>query len=190
MEMSDWVAETESVAETQAIGAAVGRALRPGDVLALAGDLGAGKTAFTQGVAAGLGITAPVTSPTFVLVNRYRACDGRILHHADCYRLTDAPAEMWDIGLTDLMAGDEILVIEWADRIPGLLPAEYLEIAFAYLAENRRRLVFAPHGARYTDLMRQVAATNAGAALRMQPQRSVAPADGVPRPATGAPGQA
>jgi tRNA threonylcarbamoyladenosine biosynthesis protein TsaE len=113
---------------------------------------GARKTAFTQGVAAGLGIAAAVTSPTFVLVNRYRAADGRVLHHADCYRLADAPAEMWDIGLTDLMSADQILVIEWADRIPDLLPAEYLAITFIYLDENRRRLVFVAHGARYVEL--------------------------------------
>ena len=151
METCQWVLETEGAAQTQAAGAWLAKRLRNGDVLALAGDLGAGKTAFTQGLAAGLGITTPVTSPTFVLINRYRAPDGRILQHADCYRLADAPAEMWDIGLTDLMSGDEILVIEWADRIPGLLPAEYLEITFTYLDENRRRLVFVAHGARYVE---------------------------------------
>ena len=105
-----------------------------------AGDLGAGKTTFTQGLARGLGIRAAVTSPTFVLINRYVGADGRVLQHADCYRLADAPAEMWDIGLADLFAGDDVVVIEWADRIPGLLPDEYLEITFAYLDEDRRRL--------------------------------------------------
>ncbi len=111
--------ETGSVAETQALGAQLARWLRAGDVLALTGELGAGKTAFVQGVAKGMGIMAAVTSPTFVLINRYTAADGRVLQHADCYRLADAPAEMWDIGLTDLFAGDDIVVIEWADRIPG-----------------------------------------------------------------------
>jgi tRNA threonylcarbamoyladenosine biosynthesis protein TsaE len=152
METRQWVLETASVAETRAAGACLAGRLRHGAVLALAGDLGAGKTAFTQGVAAGLGITAPVTSPTFVLINRYRAPDGRILQHADCYRLANAPAEMWDIGLTDLMSGDEILVIEWADRIPGLLPDEHLAITFTYLDEHRRRLVFVAHGARYVEM--------------------------------------
>jgi tRNA threonylcarbamoyladenosine biosynthesis protein TsaE len=130
--------------------------LHPGDVLALRGDLGAGKTAFTQGLAAGMGIIATVTSPTFVLINRYHAPDGRVLQHADCYRLTDAPAEMWHIGLTDLMAGDDILVIEWADRIPDLLPDAYLEISFTYLDDDRRRLCFTAHGAYYADLLRQL----------------------------------
>lgn len=159
METEHWLLETESAAETQAVAAQLARHLRGGDVVALVGDLGTGKTAFTQGLAAGLGITAPVTSPTFVLVNRYRATDGRVLQHADCYRLADAPAEMWDIGLTDLMAGDEIVVIEWADRIADLLPAERLEITFAYLAENRRRLTFVGHGARWTTLVRRLRAS-------------------------------
>lgn len=166
METCQWVLETESAAETRAAGASLAQRLRNGDVLALAGDLGAGKTAFTQGLAAGLGITAPVTSPTFVLINRYRAPDGRVLQHADCYRLADAPAEMWDIGLTDLMSDDQILVIEWADRIPGLLPAEHLEITFLYLGENRRRLVFVAHGAHYAELMRQVSWAGASSSAK------------------------
>ncbi len=122
MDERQLILETESVAQTQALGLRLASWLRNGDVLALAGDLGAGKTAFTQGVARGMGITVPVTSPTFVLINRYVAPDGRVLQHADCYRLADAPAEMWDIGLADLFAGDDIVVIEWADRIAGLLP--------------------------------------------------------------------
>jgi tRNA threonylcarbamoyladenosine biosynthesis protein TsaE len=69
---------------------------------------------------------------------------------------------MWDIGLTDLMSGDEILVIEWADRIPGLLPDAYLEITFTYLDENRRRLVFVAHGARYVELAQSVGAYPCG----------------------------
>jgi tRNA threonylcarbamoyladenosine biosynthesis protein TsaE len=157
MEMCELVIETAGVAQTQALGGRLAQWLVGGDVLALAGDLGTGKTAFTQGIAAGLGIRAVVTSPTFVLINRYAAPDGRVLQHADCYRLGNAPAEMWDIGLTDLFAGDDIVVIEWADRIPGLLPDEHLEITFAYLDENRRRLCFAANGARYVGLLAQLA---------------------------------
>ena len=152
-EQGGFTVETTGVEETRALGARLGTGLAGGDVLALAGDLGAGKTAFTQGIAAGLGIRAAVTSPTFVLINRYVAPDGRVLQHADCYRLADAPAEMWDIGLTDLFAGDDIVVIEWADRISGLLPDEYLEITFAYLDENRRQLRFQGHGRRYVELV-------------------------------------
>ena len=152
METCELVIETAGVAQTQALGSRLAPWLAGGDVLALVGDLGAGKTAFTQGIAAGLGIRAAVTSPTFVLINRYAAPGGRVLQHADCYRLSNAPAEMWDLGLTDLMSGDEILVIEWADRIPGLLPADHLEIVFTYLDENRRRLVFVAHGARFVEM--------------------------------------
>ncbi len=156
METCELRTETGNVAETQALGAQLGRCLRTGDVLALAGELGAGKTAFVQGLAKGMGITAAVTSPTFVLINRYTAADGRVLQHADCYRLADAPAEMWDIGLTDLFAGDDIVVIEWADRISGLLPEKHLDVLFTYLDENRRRLCFIAYGERYVTLLRQL----------------------------------
>jgi len=155
METCELIIETDSAAETQALGERLARLLATGEVLALTGELGTGKTVFTQGLARGLGIHSPVTSPTFVLISRYRTPDGRVLQHADCYRLANAPLEMWDVGLTDLVeAGDEIVVIEWADRIPGLLPEEYLEVIFTYLAENRRRLHFIAHGARYVEMLR------------------------------------
>ncbi len=162
METYEWTCETESAEATRAIGARLGQLLRNGDVLALIGDLGAGKTVFTQGVAEGLGIRVPVTSPTFVLINCYRAADGRVLQHADCYRLTAASAEMWDIGLTDLMVDDQILIIEWADRILDLLPTARLEISLTYLDANRRRLVCRAHGAHYIELLRQIACTDTG----------------------------
>lgn len=142
----DLVVETDNVAATQALGARLALLLQPGDVLALSGDLGAGKTAFTQGLAQGLGITRPVTSPTFVLVNEYPLSGGLALQHVDCYRLANAPLEMWDAGLSDLFAGDNIVVIEWADRIPELLPEDHLEVAFTYLDDNHRRLCFVARG--------------------------------------------
>jgi tRNA threonylcarbamoyladenosine biosynthesis protein TsaE len=147
------VVETSSAAETWGLGQRLAQLLRGGDVIALSGELGSGKTTFTQGLARGLGIRAAVTSPTFVLVNSYPAPDGRVLQHADCYRPANAPLEMWDIGLTDLYEGNDIVVIEWADRIPGLLPDEYLEIAFTYLGENRRRLHFVAHAERPVGLL-------------------------------------
>jgi tRNA threonylcarbamoyladenosine biosynthesis protein TsaE len=148
---------THGVDETQALGARLAAWLQPGDVLALSGDLGAGKTAFTQGLAWGMGISRPVTSPTFTLINQYRAGDGRVLQHVDCYRLANAPLEMWDAGLSDFFAGSDIVVIEWADRIPGLLPDEYLEIAFTYVDDSRRQLLFRSHGERYERLVGQFA---------------------------------
>lgn len=156
--------ETASAMETRQVGACLARLLRAGDVIALSGELGTGKTTFVQGLAAGLGITVPVTSPTFILINRYRAPDGRVLQHVDCYRLANAPLEMWDIGLTDLYDGGGIVVIEWADRIPGLLPEEYLEIRFTYLDGDRRTLHFEAHGDRPAEWL-GVLACRAGALL-------------------------
>jgi len=156
METGELVLQTESVVQTQSLGARLARWLSPGDVLALVGDLGAGKTAFTQGLARGLGITAPVTSPTFTLINEYRTATGKLLQHVDCYRAADAPLEMWDAGLSDLLAGEDIVVIEWADRIPGLLPVDFIEITFDYMDEDRRRLRFLALGERYVNVLRHL----------------------------------
>lgn len=164
MEDCDLLLETGRADETRALAARLasllcdeaGRNGEAASVLALVGDLGAGKTTFAQGLAQGLGIDAPVTSPTFVLINRYLGAGGHALQHVDCYRLSNAPAEMWDIGIDDLFAGDDIVVIEWADRIAGLLPDDYLEIGFEYVEENRRRICFAAHGERYVTLLKQL----------------------------------
>ncbi len=153
----NWVVETASAAETQALGATLAHLLTGDEIIALAGDLGTGKTTFVQGLARGLGVTAPVTSPSFVLINRYRAHDGRVLQHADCYRLQNAALEMWDAGLGELLNGDEMVVVEWADRLPDLLPDEHLDIRFEYLDENRRRLTFSARGRRYVELLRSLA---------------------------------
>ncbi len=142
MDNCRWVTETSSPAETLALGTLLGEHLLAGDVLAFSGELGAGKTAFTQGIARGMGIRSAVTSPTFTLINRYTAPDGRVLQHVDCYRLGNASLEMWDAGLTDLLAGDDIVVIEWANRIPELLPLDHLALDFIYLDETRRQICF------------------------------------------------
>jgi tRNA threonylcarbamoyladenosine biosynthesis protein TsaE len=161
MTMHEWIVETAGPAETQAIGSLLGQRLSAGAVVALTGELGAGKTAFTQGIARGMGITAPVTSPTFTLINRYKAPDGRVLQHVDCYRLGNAALEMWDAGLTDLFAGDDIVVIEWADRIPGLLPDDHLDVAFTYVDATRRRIRFADSGAHPIGLVDALARDDA-----------------------------
>jgi tRNA threonylcarbamoyladenosine biosynthesis protein TsaE len=116
--------------DTLAIGAALGRLLLPGDVVVLSGTLGAGKTTLTQGIARGLGIDDYVTSPTFTLVNEYRPrFSGPALYHVDLYR-TSGAAEAFDLGLdeylglADLPAG--VAVLEWAERAPDALPAEFL----------------------------------------------------------------
>ena len=146
--------ETASAEETQRLGAALGRLLQADAIITLAGDLGAGKTTFVQGLGKGLGVSATITSPTFVLINRYRTTDGRVLQHADCYRLANAPLEMWDIGLSDLFLSDDVVVVEWADRIPGLLPPEYLDITIDHGDGDHRRFSLVAHGPRYVDMLR------------------------------------
>lgn len=150
--------ETASAEHTQRLGAALGRLLRADAIVTLAGDLGAGKTTFVQGLGMGLGVTATITSPTFVLINRYRTADGRRLEHADCYRLANAPLEMWDAGLSDLFLSDDVVVVEWADRIPGLLPPEHLEITIDHGDGDRRRFTLKAHGPRYAEILRQLQA--------------------------------
>lgn len=136
--------------QTRAVGAALGRLLRPGDVVLLQGDLGAGKTTFTQGVALGAGSDDVVNSPTFVLVNEYR---GRApLYHADLYRLDD-PAEVAALDLTGATT-DGALIVEWPERGEGVLPRHHLLVRLAYLAPDERDVRFEPHGSRAEELVR------------------------------------
>lgn len=124
--------------ETFAIGACFGRAASAGDVFALTGDLGAGKTQFVKGLVDGLGSKAPVTSPTFTLVHEY--VDGREpVYHFDFYRL-DSAAAVIALGFDDYLSGGGICVVEWADRFRELLPANALWIAFRMKGENERAL--------------------------------------------------
>ena len=170
---SEQILISESTAETEAIGRALGAQMRRNLVIALKGTLGAGKTTLTRGLVAGLGMQSRVTSPTFTLIHEYT--DPRTpnrLYHMDTYRLGDdvhtvlAGAET--LGLDDLLdaiadengAGHEaggvlVLVIEWADRLTPLLPADHLEICLDYVddatrsdATDRRILHFRAHGAR------------------------------------------
>jgi tRNA threonylcarbamoyladenosine biosynthesis protein TsaE len=118
---------SRSPAETQAFGRSLGELLRAGDVVALSGPLGAGKTCLVQGIAAGLGVdrSVPVTSPTFVLVAEY---PGRLwLRHADFYRV-ESYARLEDAGFDDLLAGDAVVVVEWPERFPDALPPDRLEL--------------------------------------------------------------
>ena len=106
--------------ETFELGRRLAERLRPGDVLALAGDLGAGKTQFAKGIAAGLGVEAEVTSPTFTLIHEYPG--GRLpLFHADLYRL-ETEKEALGIGLDDYLESEGVTVVEWADKFAALLP--------------------------------------------------------------------
>lgn len=126
-----------SVDATRQLGSAVAGLARTGDLLLLVGELGAGKTAFTQGFAAGLGIDDPITSPTFTLARSY---EGRLkLHHLDVYRLEHV-SEAEDLGLGELIE-DGVTVIEWGDTIVPVLPADYLELRFEFGDEDDDRNV-------------------------------------------------
>jgi tRNA threonylcarbamoyladenosine biosynthesis protein TsaE len=129
-----------SADEMRALGESFGRAARPGDVLALAGDLGAGKTVFVQGLAAGLGYPGAVTSPTFTLIHIYEG--GRLtLFHADLYRL-DREEELEDVGLDDIFRQDGVAVVEWADKFPAALPRERRDIRIEVVSETLRRVSY------------------------------------------------
>lgn len=127
--------------ETAAAGERLGARLGPGDVVALTGELGAGKTCFVQGLVRGLGVTAGATSPTFVLVNEYR---GRLpVHHVDVYR-TQSLTELLDIGLAEMLGGDGVTLIEWADRCEPLLPARTVRVHIDGVGDEPRRISITP----------------------------------------------
>jgi tRNA threonylcarbamoyladenosine biosynthesis protein TsaE len=136
---------TPSADETRALAAAIGPVLGAGDVIVLTGDLGAGKTTFTQGLAASLGVTAPVTSPTFTLVHEY---PGRLpIVHIDVYRLEHLQ-EVHDLGFDEMVGGDTIAVVEWGDVLGPMLPPDHLVVALEYASddEDTRLVSVVPHG--------------------------------------------
>ncbi len=147
---------TQSAEETQSLGRALGHSIHQSLVVALGGPLGAGKTTLTQGIAAGLGIKVAVTSPTFTLINDYAnpTVSAKLLH-MDTYRLGDAIHEAAGVGLEEIidevteveMDKVRVLVVEWAERIAALLPADHLSIWLDYgKGDNQRRLTFRAHG--------------------------------------------
>jgi tRNA threonylcarbamoyladenosine biosynthesis protein TsaE len=135
---------TTSVVDTQELAGRLAALARPGDLLLLAGDLGAGKTAFTQGFARGLGVAEQVTSPTFTLARSY---DGRLLlHHLDVYRL-DHLSEANDLGLAELLDSRAVTLIEWGDRVLAALPGDYLEVVLELGdGDDERRVTLRPVG--------------------------------------------
>lgn len=147
--------QTNSPEETRQWGEKLGQALLPSCVIALHGDLGAGKTTLTQGIARGLGVTQRVTSPTFTLVNEYEGDSGQRLVHIDSYRLGDLAIENQDeaalleadtFGLGEILDGDDaVILIEWAERVAGLLPADHLSITLSHVEgdEGARLVVLA-----------------------------------------------
>jgi len=139
---------TSSREETMRLGHRLGQLLGPGDVVALRGPLGSGKTTLTKGIAAGLGVAEPrwVTSPTFVLVHQY---EGRLpVYHIDAYRLR-GPADAEALGMEEMFFGDGVAIVEWAERIEAALPPERLEVVLEIVGEEERQLTLLPLGARY-----------------------------------------
>jgi tRNA threonylcarbamoyladenosine biosynthesis protein TsaE len=144
---------TRSPKETETVGARIARSLKAGDLLALTGDLGAGKTTFTKGIARGLGIAHAeyVNSPSFVLIREYKG--KRLdLFHFDLYRL-DNLYDIEYIGPEEYMDRDGVVVIEWAGKLDSLLPAEYLNISIYIIDDKKRKFVFDPHGKRYDNIV-------------------------------------
>ncbi|WP_125583336.1 tRNA (adenosine(37)-N6)-threonylcarbamoyltransferase complex ATPase subunit type 1 TsaE [Levilactobacillus cerevisiae] len=145
--------------QTMALGQALAANLQPRDVILLDGDLGAGKTTFTKGLALGLGITRNIKSPTFTIIREYQS--GRIpLYHMDVYRLEDGSGD--ELGLDEYFNGDGVNVIEWSKFIADELPAQYLRIVFKRddeAGESQRTLRFEPVGARFEKLVQQLEAS-------------------------------
>ncbi len=117
---------TTSALQTQKVASSLAALVQAGDLLVLCGDLGAGKTAFTQGFGRALGVTTPITSPTFTLANRYEG-DALTVNHLDVYRLSHID-EVRDLGLHELIDGRSVTLVEWGDAIVGALPGGYLEV--------------------------------------------------------------
>ena len=145
--------ESRSPAETRRLGRDLAAHLRPGDVLLLQGELGAGKTCFSQGIGVGLRVKEPVKSSSFVLVNEY---SGRLhVYHADLFRLED-PREVFELGLEE-NAAEGLLLVEWPDRAPQEMPLEHLLVRFDVTGGASRRITYEPHGERYEALLRDLA---------------------------------
>ena len=146
---------TNSLDETRALGEKTGKHLEPGTVLALTGDLGSGKTTFIQGLAKGLDISDDyyITSPTYTLINEY---PGRhLLFHVDLYRIGNYD-DLDDIGLYEMLGGDGVVAVEWADKLPKDLLTEYLAIHIDILNYESRKISIAAYGLRGENLIGKI----------------------------------
>ncbi len=155
------VIQSKSASGTVRLGKSIGSRLLPGDVVALVGELGTGKTQFIKGLAAGAGIRNPtyISSPSFTLINEY---PGKItFYHIDLYRLSKEK-EAEELGLEDYFQGKGITAIEWADKIPSLLPKELLLVRIAYTGKNTRSLEISGKGKRYLNLVGQFQSSEFG----------------------------
>ncbi|MFC0472416.1 tRNA (adenosine(37)-N6)-threonylcarbamoyltransferase complex ATPase subunit type 1 TsaE [Halalkalibacter kiskunsagensis] len=149
--MEKWTKITQSPDETQKLAEKLGTLVQPGDVITLEGDLGAGKTSFTKGLAKGLGVKRVVNSPTFTIIKEYK---GRLpLYHMDVYRMED---EMEDLGLEEYFYGEGVSVIEWPSMIKSQLPEDRLIISLFHLGETSRKIMIASKGNRSLELSKEL----------------------------------
>jgi tRNA threonylcarbamoyladenosine biosynthesis protein TsaE len=150
------VVVTTSAAQTQDLAAALGQIAVAGDLVLLAGEMGAGKTAFAQGFARGLGIADQVTSPTFTIVQEYSG--GRLnMHHLDVYRL-ETLREVADLGLSEMLDEDAVMLVEWGDAVLPALPDQYLELRLAFGDDDdERRIELRGVGGSWPARSRQIA---------------------------------
>ena len=147
--------EITDLSQTEAFGRRLGGLLFPGAVVALIGQLGAGKTHLTRAIAEGLGIANPavVNSPTFVLIQEYPA---RLpIYHFDAYRLS-GPREFAELGVDEYFSGDGVSIVEWADRVESTLPVDHLRIEIEIVAEDRRRFRVSPMGKKHETILKQL----------------------------------
>jgi len=147
---------THSADETRALAAKLAAWLISGDIIALNGELGSGKTEFVHGLAQGLEVpaTVPVASPSFALVHEYPGRE--LLVHLDLYRLENLPAEMLP-DLEEYLAGGRVVAVEWASRLAPLLPADYLEVWLTIQGDTERQFTFVGHGRRGRELVEKLA---------------------------------
>lgn len=142
-----------SAERSLAVGAALGRLLRPGDLVCLSGPLGAGKTVISRGIGIGWGTRPPLTSPTYNLVHEHRRDkDQARLIHIDLYRI-DGAADAASLGIDDKLDSDDIVLIEWPERLGDYLPQEQLRIDIELVDDNARDLIISASGARYLSLL-------------------------------------
>ena len=152
--MREIVVTTESAERTIALGKFLGERVKPGHVIGLSGDLGAGKTTFTRGLAEGAGADpAGVTSPTFTFLHVYA---GRIpVYHLDLYRLENE-SQVRDLGVDEFVGGDGVAVVEWFENVPALLPPSRLEARLVVVKEDERRISFRASGKEWDAVMAEL----------------------------------
>ncbi|MCB5238887.1 tRNA (adenosine(37)-N6)-threonylcarbamoyltransferase complex ATPase subunit type 1 TsaE [Niallia alba] len=149
--MNNFEWKADNAEETIGFAERIASLLEAGDVITLEGDLGAGKTTFTKGIARGLGITKTVNSPTFTIIKEYQGT--MPLYHMDVYRLKDSDE---DLGFDEYFEGDGVTVVEWAHLIEDQLPLEYLQIQLFYDNTSGRKIVLSPKGSRYMQLCKEL----------------------------------